>query len=205
MRRHLHHRQRLFDSRCSFLFRNAGNSQAIRHVVANRQVREERVMLENGIHRPLVRRQRIQSPAPHPKLARSRLLKTGNHAQQSGLARTRFPENSQELSRSDFQGNIAQNVRLAENLGYVADGEQGSHRNVLGLCLVWRSTIAPLSLRSKSRYTSPAAARFARSKAASGSCPHRQDAGSSFGLPTSTAPPVDSPVCSPSRPQLSSG
>src|SRR4029450_4567676 len=57
-----------------------------RHVLEDRQVREERVALEDRIHVPLVRRETADGPVAEEDDALVRLLEAADHAQRRRLA-----------------------------------------------------------------------------------------------------------------------
>lgn len=71
-------------------------TQAEGDVLEDVQVREERVRLEDGVHRPLVRRQVRHLLVAEVHGAGGRFLQTGDHAQGGGLAAARGTEQGEE-------------------------------------------------------------------------------------------------------------
>ena len=72
-------------------------------VLGDVQVREERVRLEDGVHRPLVRRQIGDVLVAEEDRAGGRLLKPGDHAERGGLATARRAEQGEERALRDGQ------------------------------------------------------------------------------------------------------
>jgi hypothetical protein len=82
----LDHLQHLQHALADLVLGHAVLAQAEGDVLLDRHVREERVGLEHHVDRPLVGRGSGQIGAVQNDLARGRLLETGQHAQQRGLA-----------------------------------------------------------------------------------------------------------------------
>ena len=80
-----------------------GLAPLVADVVAHRQVREERVVLEDRVHVPLVGRVLRDVPAVEQDPARGRQLEPGDHPQRRRLARAGRPEEREELARADRQ------------------------------------------------------------------------------------------------------
>ena len=75
---------------------------------ADRQVREQRVVLEHHADVALVRRQVGRELAVDPDLARRRLDEPGDHHQQRRLARARGPEQRHELALAHVELGIGE-------------------------------------------------------------------------------------------------
>ncbi len=97
----LHQRQHLLDSRVDFRFRPALRFQREGHVLADRHVREERIALEHGVHRPLVWRHRGNVLAIEHQRAAARAGKARNQPEQRGLATAGRAEKGEELALGD--------------------------------------------------------------------------------------------------------
>jgi hypothetical protein len=80
------------------LFRDVVVLQAERDVLLDREMREERVVLEDGVDVPLVRRCGGHVPAVEQDLALGRPLEARDHPQGGRLAATRRPEQREELA-----------------------------------------------------------------------------------------------------------
>ena len=87
-------------------------------------MREEGVVLENGVDAALVRRKRVETHAVHPDFAGGGLLETGDEAQKRGFSGAAFAQESEEFAGSDLQGNAFQNIARTKALGDIADFEQ---------------------------------------------------------------------------------
>ena len=86
------------------------------HVLADVQVREERVALEDGVRRPLVRRQLGHVVIVDQDLPGIRLLEPGHHAQRRRLAAAGRAEQREELAAGQFQVQVVDRDQLAEAL-----------------------------------------------------------------------------------------
>ena len=99
----------------------ATTTQAERDVLEDVEVREERVVLEDGVHRPLVRLGVRDVLVPDPDDALGRLLEAGDHPQRRGLAAPRRSEQGEERPRRDGQGQVVHGDERAEPLGHVLE------------------------------------------------------------------------------------
>src|SRR6476646_10326566 len=86
-------------------------------------MRKERIALKNCIDAPSVWRQGVKPPATHPYFAGSRLLESGNDAQERCFARSAFAEDSEKFPFGNIQGNAVKDRVFAEGFGDGADGE----------------------------------------------------------------------------------
>ena len=77
--------------------------QRIGDVVADAHVREQRVVLEHGVHRPRVRRAHRHVVAADQDAPGGGQREAADHAQAGGLARARRPEQGEELAGVDRQ------------------------------------------------------------------------------------------------------
>ncbi len=105
-----------------------GDFQSVTHIFSDRQMREQSIVLEDGIDPAPIGRQMIEALAAHENFARSCALEAGNDAQQGRLSRTAFTQDGEEFSLGYLQGDVTQHGGLAERLGQVADLEQRSCR-----------------------------------------------------------------------------
>ena len=78
--------------------RDFARAQAIGDVIADLEVREHRVVLEHHAGVAPMRRQRVDPPLAETDLAAIELAKSGDHAQQRGLAAARWPEQREEFA-----------------------------------------------------------------------------------------------------------
>ena len=92
-------------------------------VVADRQVREEGVGLEDGVDRPLVgpRAGQVGLPDHHP--AGRGLLQPGDHPQGGGLAAARRTEQGEEGAPRDVEVNAVDGDEVTEGLGHALEPE----------------------------------------------------------------------------------
>src|SRR5205085_3394756 len=93
--------QDVVDSFAMLLPRHPLDLQSEGDVVVDRHVREERVVLEDQIHRPAVRRDRgdVSSLQENPSLVRS--LEARDHAQRRRLPATAWSQQREELAVLD--------------------------------------------------------------------------------------------------------
>ena len=97
-----------------------------RDVLKDVQVREERVRLKDGIHRPLVGLAvgDILSTYHDPALAR--LFKPGNHPQRGCLSTPRWPQKGEERPRRDRERQVVDGLEAAEALRDIDDVKVGT-------------------------------------------------------------------------------
>ena len=81
-------------------------------------------MLENGVDAAPVGRKVVEALAAHQNFAGTGAFESGDDAQQRGFARTALAQDGEKFSLGNLQGNVAQDGRLPERLGDIADGEQ---------------------------------------------------------------------------------
>ena len=98
--------------------RDLSDHQAVGDVVANRHVREEGVVLEDGVHVSIERRHagHVASVQQHASFAG--LLEAGNHAQGRGLAGARRAEHREELAVCDIEVDAGDRLHVAEALDH---------------------------------------------------------------------------------------
>ena len=95
------------------------------YVVEHVQVGEQRVFLEHGVHRSLVRR-RLRYVFPlQQDHTRGGNLKTGDTTQQGGLAATRRPQDCYKLAFLNLKAHVVQGIlsvlKLLENVVHLND------------------------------------------------------------------------------------
>ncbi len=115
-RRHLHHLERL-----AHLLGDLGLvllllPEAVGDVLRHAHVREQREVLEDRVHVPLVGRRALDSLAGDEDLARRGLLEPGQHPQGGGLPTTRGAEEGQEFGRLDLERESIHGDDVGESL-----------------------------------------------------------------------------------------
>ncbi len=88
-------------------------------VLEDREVREERVVLEDGVDVALVGRQPGHVLALELDQARGRCLEATDHPQGRRLAAPRRPEQAEELTVADLEVDVVDGDRLAELLDHI--------------------------------------------------------------------------------------
>ena len=125
----LHHLQHLRDLGLDVLL--AATLQPEGDVLGDGQVREERVVLEDGVDRTPVGLEVRDVVATEHDRAVGRLLEAGDHAQRGRLAAPGRAEQGEELARPDEQVEVVDRGERAEPLGDAAQLEVGP---VVGPC-----------------------------------------------------------------------
>ena len=95
--------------------------QAEGHVLENRHVRVERVVLKNHRDIAILRRHVVDELIADVDFARGRLLQPGDHAQGRALAAPRRPDQHDELAIGDVEIDPANRGGLVEGLDDVAE------------------------------------------------------------------------------------
>ena len=90
--------------------------QAVRDVVLDVEVREQRVALEHRVHGPAVRGRAREVDAVEQDRPGRRLLEPGDETQRRGLAATRRAEEREELPRADREVDAVDGDEIAEPL-----------------------------------------------------------------------------------------
>ena len=98
-------------------------------VLEDRQVREERVALEDGVDVALVRRQSGDCAVAEVDRSRARLLEAADHAERRRLAAARRAEQRVELAALDLEREVVDGDDIVELLRHVPRGE---HRRSCG-------------------------------------------------------------------------
>src|SRR6185369_16028093 len=93
--------ERLADPGLEFGTRDAPHLQAIADIVGNIHMGKQRVILEDGIERPIVDRDGGDVPAVQQNAALGWLGETADHAQDGGLARPGWPKDGDEFPVAD--------------------------------------------------------------------------------------------------------
>ncbi len=111
-----HHAQRLGQPRLALGTRNLPDHEPVRHVLTDRHVREQGVVLEDGVDVAIERRDAGQLTSVQVDPALGRLLEAGDHAQGRGLSRSRWAEHAEELAVGDLEVDPVHRGDLAEAL-----------------------------------------------------------------------------------------
>jgi hypothetical protein len=93
----------LLDALFLLRLRHAAHLKRKRKVLSHRHVREQGVVLEHHADAALVRRHVVDRIAAQIDLAVGGRLKTGQHHQAGGLARSRTAQHGQELALGDVK------------------------------------------------------------------------------------------------------
>ena len=118
---HAHERQCFAHAPVGFVFGRFDDAQAVGDVFARGQMREDGVGLKHHIHRAHVRRQAAHVFAVYEYLARVRLFKAAEHAQQCRLAAAGRSEQGEEFLVLHLQRNIVNRLRAAEVFADIFD------------------------------------------------------------------------------------
>ncbi|MGY3368949.1 hypothetical protein ACVWZL_006074 [Bradyrhizobium sp. GM2.4] len=120
----LHQRNHLRHTRGDVCARHTGALQAEGDVVAHRQVRKQRVVLEHHVDRPLMRQRLRDVLAAEQNAPLIRRFETGEHAQKRGLAAAAGPEQRKELAGLDVERDAIDGPERPERLGDALDAQQ---------------------------------------------------------------------------------
>ena len=77
--------------------------QPVGDVFTDVQMREQGVLLKDGVDAAAVGRKSVEARAVHPDFADRWLFEAGNEAEQSSLARAAFPEQRKKFAGNDFE------------------------------------------------------------------------------------------------------
>ncbi len=111
--------------RSSSLASAAADARPEGHVVEHGEVREERVALEDGVHRAPVRRHAHHVHAVEAEHAGRHLLEARDHAQHGGLAAARGAEHREELGGADLEARLVHGDEVAVALRDALDRDHG--------------------------------------------------------------------------------
>ena len=103
------------------------HAQAEADVLEHAHVRKQRVRLEHGVHRSLVRRQRVDPPAVQRDRPLRRRDETADEIQRRRLAAARRAEQAEELAVADGQVELGQGEVTAVPLHDSAQLDAGEH------------------------------------------------------------------------------
>ena len=103
-------------------------AQPVPDVLGDVHVREQRVVLEDGVDVAPVRRHAGDRLAVQENLALGGLLEAGDHAQGRGLAAARWSEKAVELAMRDAQVHVVDGNHVPETLGDIDDLNVGGRR-----------------------------------------------------------------------------
>ena len=111
-----------------FVLRAALQPQAEGDVVPERQVREERVVLEDRVHAALVRRHGGHVLAVEENAARVRPFEAGQHAQERRLAAPARPEEREELAPFHVESDVVHGRHGPEAFRHALEHQEIVHR-----------------------------------------------------------------------------
>ena len=115
----------LADAPADLVVRQALHPQPERDVVGDGHVREERVVLEHGVHVALVRRQVVDPPTLDAQLAGRERDEPADQVERGGLPATGRPKQAEELARLDLERDPVERHGLAVALGDVDELDRG--------------------------------------------------------------------------------
>ena len=101
----------------------AGHLQAEADVVPHRHVREERVVLEDRVHRPPVGREPVDVLTPDQDVARRRRDEPTDEVERGRLPATRRTKQAEELAFRDLEIRRLERVLAAVTLRHAAEGD----------------------------------------------------------------------------------
>ena len=119
-------REQLFDAPVDLGRWPTAVDQAIADIVGDRQVREQRIGLEDDAEIALGRARMGDVTPAHLDAAAVLQVEAGDCAQQGGLAAARRAEEADELAAMDVEIDAAQGLEGAEALGELADRDKRS-------------------------------------------------------------------------------
>ncbi len=102
---------RLFHAALDFVLRHLAQLQAERHVVVDRHVRVQGVVLEDHRDVAVLRGDVVGKGVAYVKLTRRDFLQAGNHAQGGGFAAPGRADQDDELLVLDLQGEVGNGLR----------------------------------------------------------------------------------------------
>ena len=108
--------------------RHPPDHRAVGHVVAHAQVRKERVVLEDRVHAPPVRRHVLRRLAEQPHVAGGRGLEARDQPQAGGLARARGPEHGEERALAYLEVHRVDGAHVAEVTRHALEGDRRDHQ-----------------------------------------------------------------------------
>jgi len=114
-------------------FGEAADCGAEGNVVAHREVGEQGVILEHGVHRALVGGQRGDVLAVQPHPAMIRLIEAGGNPQQSRLAAARGAEQRKGLALRNVERDVVDGGERAETSGDFFKAEERGHGRAVSL------------------------------------------------------------------------
>src|SRR5690606_22305317 len=109
-------RGRLLDPLTNLLFRELPQLQAEGHVLEDRHVRIERVVLEHHGDVPVLRRHVVDDAVADPDFALGHLFQPGDHPQGRALPAARGPDEHDELIVGDIEVDAAHRLGAVEDL-----------------------------------------------------------------------------------------
>ena len=120
----LDQRHHLGDARIDLGARHASAFQAERDIVAHRQMRKQRVVLEHHVDGTLMRQDLRDVAASEQDTAFVRRLEAGEHAQQRGLAAAARAKQGKEFAGADIERELVDRAKVAEFLRHSLDAQQ---------------------------------------------------------------------------------
>ena len=135
----LHGAKRFLDALLALGLRHAADLQSVRDVLGNRHVRKERVVLEDGVHVPRVRRVVGHVAAGELHRARVGLLEAGDQAERRRLAGAGRPEHREELAPGDLEVDAVDGDDVAVELPQSLESNVRVGRRLRGVGRLLRS------------------------------------------------------------------
>ena len=108
--------KRFVDPRAQLAFLDAATTQPEGDVLEDREVREERIRLEDRVHVALVGRQRRHVDSPELDASLGGLLEAADHPQRRRLATARWPEEREEVAALDVERDVVDGDDVVEAL-----------------------------------------------------------------------------------------
>ena len=106
------------------------------HVLRDRHLRVERVVLEHHGDVAILRRQVVDDPSADRDLAAGNIFESRDHAQQRRLATARRPDKNDEFAVRDFDIDAMDDIDGAVGLPDVLDGQSGHEILSLSQCFL---------------------------------------------------------------------
>ena len=126
-----HQGERLLGGLAPLGLADALDHQAVGDVVEHVEMREQRIVLEDGVDVAPVGRDAVGALAENLDMAGGRLLEAGDQAQARRLAGARRAEHGEELARPDVEVDRVDGLHRAEMARDLSEGDGGGHVNEL--------------------------------------------------------------------------
>jgi hypothetical protein len=133
----MHELEGIRNTRGNSIGRDASRPQAIGDISPYREIRKDRIVLENHARVPAVGREGIYAPLAEADDAAVKLAEARDHAQKCGLAAPRWAEEREEFAVVDFERYIARCVHLPKGSAHAINDDRGQKAS--------RERVPPLS------------------------------------------------------------